>query len=90
MIINNADVLICYYFLQNYRVVLAGVKGGLKTGTRVGLWTLAYVGIEYGVTRLQQEMAKQNGQEIAMQQTRLVAGGIAGLGIASGASLICE
>lgn len=71
-------------------MLLAGVKGGLKTGTRVGIWTLAYVGIEYGVTRLQQDMAKQRGGDIAMQKTRLIAGGIAGLGIASGASLICE
>lgn len=75
---------------QNYRVLLAGAKGGLKTGTRVGLWTLAYVGIEYGVSRLQQDMTNQRGADVAMQRTRLIAGGVAGLGIASGASLICE
>lgn len=72
-------------------MLLAGINGGFKTGARVGLWTLAYVGIEYGVTRLQLETYKQRGiKPGSVQGTRLVAGGVAGLGIASGASLICE
>ena len=75
--------------LQNYKVLLAGINGGFKTGARVGIWTLAYVGIEYGVTRIQLDSFRQRG-EGAMQWTRLLAGGVAGLGIASGASVICE
>lgn len=76
---------------QNYKVLLAGVKGGFKTGARVGVWTLAFVGIEYGVTRLQLDAYKQGGvKEGSVQWTRLVAGSVAGLGIASGASLLCE
>jgi hypothetical protein len=77
---------------QNYKVLLAGVKGGFKTGARVGVWTLAFVGIEYGVTRLQLDADKQRGikEGGSMQWTRLAAGSVAGLGIASGAALLCK
>jgi hypothetical protein len=56
----------------------------------VGMWTLAYVGVEFGITRLQQDQAKRKGWHAAEQSSRWIAGGVAGLGIAGGASLLCE
>ena len=40
-----------WYFYQktkNYRVIYSGVLGGLKTGTRLALWTGAFVALEEG------------------------------------------
>ncbi|UZJ54707.1 hypothetical protein CBS101457_004027 [Exobasidium rhododendri] len=79
-----------YNKTKNYRVLLAGITSGLKTGARVGFWTLAYVGIEYGITRLQQDRARRQGGEAADIGARWIASGTAGLGIAGGASLLCE
>lgn len=56
----------------------------------MGLWTLAYVGIEYGVVDLQREYERQYGKDSALAWTRSIAGGIAGVSVASGASLLCE
>lgn len=43
-----------WYFYQktkNYRVAWAGIKGGLRTGARLGLWTGAFLGCEEAVDR---------------------------------------
>ncbi|GAA5879322.1 hypothetical protein JCM3774_006434, partial [Rhodotorula dairenensis] len=43
-----------WYFYQktkNYRVAWAGIKGGLRTGSRLGLWTGAFLGCEEVVDR---------------------------------------
>jgi len=36
---------------KNYRVILAGLKGGLKTSLKLGGWTLAFVGLQEGLFR---------------------------------------
>jgi 3-oxoacyl-(acyl-carrier-protein) synthase len=71
---------------------LAGVLGGLRTGTRVGMWTLTFVGIEYGVVKGLQKYSSQgtSGVYANKHSARWIASGVAGLSIAGGASLFCK
>lgn len=63
-----------------------GVIGGLKTGTRLGLWTAAFVGIEEGI----EISLRRTIPHHEKYRTRWISGGIAGLGLAGAAGQICE
>lgn len=62
-----------------------GVVGGLKTGTRLGLWTAAFVGLEEGA-----EYAFKRTIPSEKYSTRWASGGIAGMSLAAAASQMCE
>ncbi|GAA6005674.1 hypothetical protein JCM10207_005291 [Rhodosporidiobolus poonsookiae] len=78
-----------WYFYQktkNYRVLYAGIKGGLKTGGRLALWTGAFVSVAdvldtYGRKAI---VAASGGNERVLDgvKTRFAAGGMAGVGLA--------
>lgn len=77
-----------WYFYQktkNYRVMYGGVVGGLKTGTRLGLWTAAFVTLQEGV-----EKGLERTSVGEQYPTRWLSGGVAGLGLAGAASQLCE
>jgi hypothetical protein len=77
-----------WYFYQktkNYRVLWGGIKGGLKTGTRLALWTGAFVGLEEGI----EIGARRLVPDIATP-TRWASGAIAGLTIAALAGRFCS
>ncbi|KAK4706004.1 hypothetical protein P7C70_g207, partial [Phenoliferia sp. Uapishka_3] len=81
-----------WYFYQktkNYRVIYSGVVGGLKTGTRLALWTGAFVGLEeafeHGLRRYVVPV-KEDGS--ATMKTRWASGAVAGLGLAGAAGQI--
>lgn len=85
-----------YCRTQNYRVLLAAVVGGLRTGARVGVWTLAWVGLERAMGELRAryldtslKLSKAQG-DLELPLGRWLDGGVAGLGIATGASILCE
>ncbi|GAA6000500.1 uncharacterized protein JCM10292_001544 [Rhodotorula paludigena] len=79
-----------WYFYQktkNYRVLWAGIKGGLRTGARLGLWTGAFLGLEEVVDsglRSGIELAGP-GAHLQGAKTKWVSGGVAGLGLAGAA-----
>lgn len=62
-----------------------GVVGGLKTGTRLGAWTAAFVGLEEGVEYGVHRVLPGTGYS-----TRWASGGVAGLGLAAAAGQLCE
>lgn len=75
--------------LQNYKVLLGGAKGGAKAGLRVGLWTSAYIAIEQSVEKARNSYTQS--QDIHTRWNgRWIDGATAGLGIATGASILCE
>ncbi|BGP29028.1 hypothetical protein JCM10296v2_000764 [Rhodotorula toruloides] len=78
-----------WYFYQktkNYRVLFAGLKGGLKTGARLGLWTGAFLGLEQAVDAGLRQGLVLAGRRADEVRTTWVAGGVAGLGMAGAAS----
>ncbi|BGP53106.1 hypothetical protein JCM8202_004190 [Rhodotorula sphaerocarpa] len=55
-----------WYFYQktkNYRVAWSGIKGGLRTGARLGLWTGAFLGCEDLVDRGCRAAVRQSGYD---------------------------
>ncbi|PWN90480.1 hypothetical protein FA10DRAFT_266951 [Acaromyces ingoldii] len=91
------DTVQGWYFYnktKNYRVLLAAVVGGLRTGARVGVWTLAWVGLERAMGELRAryldtslKLSKAQG-DLELPLGRWLDGGVAGLGIATGASIL--
>jgi hypothetical protein len=84
-----------WYFYQktkNYRVIYSGVLGGLKTGTRLAVWTGAFValeeGFELGLARYIVPAVTDDGG--VPFKTRWASGAVAGLGLAGAAGQICE
>jgi hypothetical protein len=70
-------------------VLLGGAKGGAKAGLRLGLWTLAYIAIEQSVEKARTSYTQS--QDIHTSWNgRWIDGATAGLGIATGASVLCE
>lgn len=76
--------------LQNYKVLLGGAKGGARAGLQVGLWTLAYVAMEQGVEKARLFYTQSQNIKPARWNGRWIDGSTAGLGIATGASFLCE
>ncbi|BGP12945.1 hypothetical protein JCM10213_004366 [Rhodosporidiobolus nylandii] len=80
-----------WYFYQktkNYRVLYGGIKGGLRTGFRLGAWTTAFVGLQDALdTALHAGTARFSAGEDPLEgaKTRWVAGGLAGVGLAGAA-----
>ncbi|BGP36971.1 hypothetical protein JCM10449v2_000875 [Rhodotorula kratochvilovae] len=79
-----------WYFYQktkNYRVLWSGIKGGLRTGARLALWTGAFLSLEESVDAALRSGAELAGVHRAEDlKTRWAAGGAAGLGMAGAAS----
>lgn len=83
-----------WYFYQktkNYRVLWAGIKGGLRTGGRLALWTGAFLTLEETVDSGLRS-AVQLGQPTASDDvlgTKAGAGALAGVAMAGAASWWC-
>ncbi|KAL8286315.1 hypothetical protein RQP46_004803 [Phenoliferia psychrophenolica] len=81
-----------WYFYQktkNYRVIYSGVLGGLKTGTRLALWTGAFVGLEEAFeVGLRRYVVPARDDGSAPFKTRWASGAVAGLGLAGTAGQI--
>ncbi|GAA6043556.1 hypothetical protein JCM8097_001222 [Rhodosporidiobolus ruineniae] len=83
-----------WYFYQktkNYRVLYGGIKGGLATGARLGLWTAAFVTLQDALDRGARRVVEvQLGDDKALEgyRTKAVAGGLAGVGLAGAAGYI--
>ncbi|BGP21822.1 hypothetical protein Rt10032_c01g0520 [Rhodotorula toruloides] len=78
-----------WYFYQktkNYRVLFAGLKGGFKTGARLGLWTGAFLGLEQAVDAGLRQGIVLAGPRAEDIKTTWAAGGVSGLGMAGAAS----
>lgn len=78
-----------WYFYQkskNYRVMFGGVKGGLKTGAKLGSWTLAFVGLQEVMERGRQSILSETQREIP---SRWATGAVAGTTLAGAAAAIC-
>lgn len=69
--------------------MLGGAKGGAKAGLRVGIWTLAYIAIEQSVEKARNSYTQSQNIH-ARWNGRWIDGATAGLGIATGASVLCE
>lgn len=70
-----------YNKTKNYRVILAGLKGGIRTGMKLGAWTLGFVGLQEGLVKsMKWEGEGEKG----------LAGALAGGGLTLAASRICE
>jgi len=68
-----------WFFFQktkNYKVILGGFKGGLKTGAKLGSWTAAFCSVKEAFTLLP-----------PLERRKSLAGALSGLSIALGASL---
>lgn len=81
-----------WYFYQktkNYRVLFAGLKGGLKTGARLGLWTGAFLGLEQAVDAGLRQGLVLAGRRADEVRTTWAAGGAAGMGMAGAANWFC-
>jgi len=68
-----------WFFFQktkNYKVILGGFKGGLKTGAKLGSWTAAFCSVKEAFTLLP-----------PLERRKSLAGALSGLNIALGASL---
>ncbi|GAA5842331.1 hypothetical protein JCM9279_005347 [Rhodotorula babjevae] len=80
-----------WYFYQktkNYRVMWAGIKGGLRTGGRLALWTGAFLTLEETVDsglRSAVQLVQPTAGDEALG-TKAGAGAIAGVGMAAAAS----
>lgn len=70
----------------------SGAVGGLKTGTRLALWTGAFVvleeALELGLSRA--VLPPREGDSERPRATRWATGAVAGLGLAGAAGQICE
>jgi hypothetical protein len=98
------DTVQGWYFYnktKNYKVLLGGARGGMRTALRVGGWTSAYIAVESGLHylregRLPGKVAEQLdlddiNTEIArpaVWNTRWLDGAVAGLTVAGGACLL--
>lgn len=79
-----------WYFYQkskNYRVMFGGVKGGLRTGAKLGSWTLAFVGMQEIVERGRKSLLSEQQRELP---SRWASGALAGTTLAGAAALICQ
>lgn len=79
-----------WYFYQktkNYRVMYGGIKGGLRTGSQLGGWTLAFVGLQEGLERTRRTMASELHPDVP---SRWLSGATSGLALAGAAGVICE
>ncbi|GAA5862811.1 hypothetical protein JCM8547_006555 [Rhodosporidiobolus lusitaniae] len=80
-----------WYFYQktkNYRVLYAGLLGGLKTGVRLSAWTTAFVTLEDAIdagTRKAWTVYSGDEKLLDGYKTKWAAGGTAGVGIAAAA-----
>ncbi|WAQ92227.1 hypothetical protein PtA15_16A133 [Puccinia triticina] len=70
-----------WFFFQktkNYKVILGGFKGGLKTGAKLGAWTAGFCTLKEAFTLVP-----------ALERRKSLAGALSGFNIALGASLFC-
>ncbi|GAA5902091.1 hypothetical protein JCM6882_006699 [Rhodosporidiobolus microsporus] len=81
-----------WYFYQktkNYRVLYSGLKGGFRTGVRLGAWTTAFVMLQDGLDtagRKAVALYVPGGEDrLEGVKTRWAAGGMAGAGLAAAA-----
>ena len=68
-----------WFFFQktkNYKVILGGFKGGLKTGAKLGAWTAGFCTLKEAFTLVP-----------ALERRKSLAGALSGFNIALGASL---
>ncbi|KAA1111625.1 hypothetical protein PGT21_006811 [Puccinia graminis f. sp. tritici] len=68
-----------WFFFQktkNYKVILGGFKGGLRTGAKLGAWTAGFCTLKEAFTLVP-----------AIERRKSLAGALSGLNIALGASL---
>ena len=84
------SLCITHYVSQNYRVLLAAVRGGARTSARVGLWTLTYVSLEALIEQARLVSSKRLAVDDAPWNGKWIDGATAGLSIALGASSFCE
>jgi hypothetical protein len=75
-----------YTKTKNYRVMYGGITGGLKTGTRLGAWTLAFVGLQEGIEYSIKRVSPSGFDHV---RTRWAAGGIAAISLAAASSQLC-
>ncbi|GAA6052310.1 hypothetical protein JCM3770_007244 [Rhodotorula araucariae] len=79
-----------WYFYQktkNYRVLWSGIKGGIRTGTRLALWTGAFLSLQESVDAgLRQGAHLAGAPHPDDLKTKWAAGATAGLGLAGAAS----
>ncbi|GAA5895969.1 hypothetical protein JCM5296_003157 [Sporobolomyces johnsonii] len=71
-----------YKKTKNYRVLFAGLKGGFRTGSRLGLWTGAFVALQEGIDA---GITKALGTHVDEMPTRWAAGAVSGVALASAA-----
>ena len=69
---------------KNYRVILSGLKGGIKTGAKLGGWTMAFVGLQEGLCK---GIRSAQGN---VQVEKGISGAIAAGGLTLAASKICK
>lgn len=69
---------------KNYRVILSGLKGGIKTGAKLGGWTMAFVGLQEGLCK------GIRSAQVNVQGEKGVSGAIAAGGLTLAASKICQ
>lgn len=78
-----------WYFYQktkNYKVMFGGIKGGLRTGGKMGGWTLGFVGILEGLEK-GINLGPLRGEG---RSTRWASGAVAGTALGGVAALLCE
>lgn len=75
-----------YTKTKNYRVMYGGITGGLKTGARLGAWTVVFVGLQEGIEYSIKRVAPSALENVS---TRWAAGGIAGVSLAAASSRLC-
>lgn len=79
-----------WYFYQktkNYKVIWAGVKGGLRKGGLLGGWTTAFVGLQEGIDAAAAAAAQSDWQ---FQGRRTASGALSGTLVALAMSSICK
>lgn len=69
--------------------MFAGLKGGFKTGARLGLWTGAFLGVEQAVDAGLRQAVALAGRKADDVKTTWAAGGVAGLVMAAAAGWVC-
>lgn len=92
------DTVQGWYFYnktKNYKVLLGGARGGIRTALRVGLWTSAYVGLESGVRYVREEATRDHralsttsSRSHQAWNGRWIDGAVAGSSIATGAAFL--
>lgn len=78
---------------KNSVVLYKGIKGGFKTGTRLALWTTAFVATQEALDKAARKAVSvyspRGDKTLEGWKTKWAAGGTAGVGIAAAAGAFC-